>query len=189
MPNITSSEAFKFLNESIRPGCNRLGKMYYLVDAARDRWAGLSGTTAQKKAIMVQDIHDAADAARDAFRWTFDREQLWFLGVNTIITDTADLIADGRTDVIPVTGSQANRGIDRFRQFNNEMRTGDFDSFAAGNYATFNQVLVVCTDGPLAFLDSDVVNFINLCSTIANRYEANVNAELNTLIALAPNLH
>jgi hypothetical protein len=69
------------------------------------------------------------------------------------------------------------------------MRTGDFDSFAAGNYATFNQVLVVCTDGPLAFLDSDVVNFINLCSTIANRYEANVNAELNTLIALAPNLH
>lgn len=191
MPNITNVEAIKFSNESIRPGADRLGKTYYAADACRDRWAGLTGTTAEKKAIMAADIRNAADLFREAFRWTFDREAIWFLGINSLIPDQAgDNVIDGSPgDGRPAnTGAKANAVITRFRQINNYMRTADFDSFAAGNYATLNKVLVVCSDGLIAVADADAQNFIDVCTTFANRYEASTNAELNTILALAVNL-
>lgn len=187
MPDITNIEAIKFSNESIRPGANRLAHAYYAADAARDRWAALSGTTAQKKVVMAQDIKKAADLFRDAFKWTFDREAIWFLGINSLIGDTADVVVDNNGGPGPNTGAKVNAIIARFRQLNNYLRTGDFDSFAAGNYATLNKVLVVCSDGLIAVADADAQNFIDLCTAFANRYEASTNAELNTVLALAPN--
>lgn len=187
MPPITNPEALRFSNESIRPGADRHGRSYYRADALRDRWNGLTGSTSAKIMLVKADMRLAADQLRDLFKWTFDREQLWFLGYNAIITDTADSIADGRTDVPPITGVQANRIIDRFRQWNNYLRTGNFDSFAAGNYATLNMVLSVCSDGLAAISDADGQNFINVCNALANRYEATSNAELSTILAVAVN--
>lgn len=192
---INSAAAVKFSNERVRPSADLLSRAYYRCRAARQRWDGLGGGQGAINQ-MSADIRAAADLAVMLYEWCFRTEKIWFLlGGTSLISNDSEPIYDNSDRTAqdpnrpPITGQQAVAVIDRVVQFQNWLLSlaGSFTDSTRVNTAYYNTVLAVSSEGPIVMSVGDAGNFMNRCSELVTRYEANSNQELGTLLAVAVN--
>jgi len=188
---ISSPEALKFSNERVRPAADRLARAYYLADAAKDRWNGLSGTTADKIVVMGADIRSACDQIYEAFLWAFTTEKVWFLGINAQFPNTSEEVSDGSpADSRPAnTGAKVNAVLSRAVEFQNWLLStdGSFTNGGRAGLAYLNTVLAASSYGAPTLSEADAGNAINRFGELAANYEASTNANLNSILTIAVN--
>lgn len=129
---ITDPAAIKYCNEQIRPGADRLARCYYRAKKINDKWTGLTGTNAEKWALMKSSIIDAAGVFERTFMLCFRADRLFNSGsIGSIIpNDAAELVYDNsdRTGQDasrpPLTGQDARRVKLRMEEFYNWLAHG-----------------------------------------------------------------
>lgn len=188
---VTDPYAIKFSNERGRPAADLMAQAYYLADAAKDRWNGLSGTAAEKIAVMGADIRAACDRIYAAFLHCYTTEKAWFLGLNLLFPNDTTAVSDGSpADGRPAnTGAKVNAVLARAVEFQNWLLSTDgvFTNSARAGLAYLNTVLAASSQGNPTLSTADAGNAINRFTELAANYEASANQNLNGLLALAVN--
>ena len=184
---VTDPTAIKFANNYARTAADKLGRAYYLCDAARDRWDSLGGGQPAID-VMLADVRAAADAVVGTYQHCFLAEKLWFLGTNVVIPNTSETLVDGSpADGRPIgTGAKIHAVMARAVEFQNWLfsATQSFSDAARDNAAGFNTVIEVSSDGSPTLTVAAAGNFMNRAGELRTNYEASGNANLGNLLAL-----
>jgi len=188
---VTDPTAIGFSNNRGRTSADLLSQCYYRASALITRWNSLGGGQAALN-VMSADIRNMGDRLMAAYEFCFRTEKIWFLlGASTLIPNTATAISDSSPgDGRPaITGAQENAVINRVVEFQNWLfsATESFTDAARNNAAAYNTVLQASNNGPATIAVSDAGNLINRCTELTANYQANANANLGTLLAVAVN--
>lgn len=197
MADITDPEAIEFSNRFVRTAANRLGTLFYearYLDELRVSDGDIATTIAQR----TNHIRQIADLMIRTVQDLRKLENIWFnvgtgSALNVKITNDAgdDLIdgapGDGRQ---AITGADVHSVMSRVIDIRKWMADAAFGG--AGNGSSFdamlNTMVVVGTAGNNPLQNAQATTFIaNRCGEIVNEYEANSNAKLNHILAVAVN--
>jgi hypothetical protein len=190
---ITATAQIAFCDSTIRVGANMLGEAYTSCLARNDRWLGLGSGTAAL-AQMTDEIRKTADFLVQLYDQCFQGEKRWFLlgGTSFIPNDATVAIWDGNGQPDPsrpaMNGANVVNLISQQIAFRQWLQNGAFATGgAAGNFASYNTVMQVSSQGPTPIAFSDGANFITRCTELLTQYQTTSNAVLNVVLACAPN--
>lgn len=186
--------AIKFSNEQARVACNLNARAYRLSSAVVARWNGLGGGQPALN-VMAADIRACADAITTAYTFAYSAEVYWFLGVNSSFPNDATQVWDNGqfTAQDPnrplATGAKVQAVMSRVIEFQNWLlsATESFTDSARNNRGALNTVYQASNAGAATLALSDAGNAINRFTELKTNYEANTNANLNSLLAFATN--
>ena len=189
MADITDATAIAYSNNSLRVGADLLAQSYNLCDATKAQWDGLGGgQSALDVASMQTSIRTSSARLMKTLNLAFERYRLWFAaGVNSLITNSAD---DAIVDGSPSDGRPAINGDDghniatQLRVLQGWLFNGTFSFSLVCVWAEYDTVLQM--NKPTLVL-ADVQNYITRCGELKTQMEANTNAKLNQVLAVAVN--
>lgn len=194
---IIDLELIRFSNEVIRPAADRMASLYYECDYLRQLKIA-DGDTAITIQLREGQIRSVSDLMRDWIVNSSTRDNVWFnVGMpspyNTQFPNTAsEVVEDGAPDDgrPVITGADVHEIMTQLIQFQNWMADGAFGGPGTGTNveAMMNTIIVVGGDGNNPLQNAQVDNFVdNRCAEVVVEYQANSNAKLTSVLAVAPN--
>jgi hypothetical protein len=131
---ITNVAAIQFSNEHIRTSADRLSRAFYLLQKLRNDWNSLTGTDAEKFAILGPSVTNAAGRISNFYSSLFVSKRLYdALGMNTLFpNDANEILVDGApNDGRPViTGQDVRRVNARIKEFLAWLEKAAFDDLS-----------------------------------------------------------
>lgn len=129
---ITDPIAINFSNVWLRPGADRLARVYYRSKEASVKWNAISGTNAEKLVIMQPQITNLADVIDRAVRFLQRLDRLWNAeNLNSFIpNDNTEILHDNEDNSGPdpnrptLNGQDLRRFKNRSEEFLNYMTRG-----------------------------------------------------------------
>lgn len=193
MPDITDAEAVRFCNEKVRQAADRLATLFY---EARhlDELRVADNDIATTIALRGSHIRRVSDYMLEVVQFLRPIENLWFnVGTGSslnlkITNDAGDTVIDGHQQAI--TGADVHNLMSRVVDIDNWMNDAAFGGAGNGSFfdSMLNTIVVVGSSGNIPLQNTQTTTFIaNRCAEIVNEYEANANAKLNHILAVALN--
>lgn len=111
---ISDAEAIKFSNERIRPAADRLAKAYYKAQQTKDLWESMTGTNAEKLALIQPILEDTANRLNWTYRFCEETRLLWdaLVMANLFPNDNTEEVWDNGSRTAPDQSRQAINGED-----------------------------------------------------------------------------
>lgn len=193
MATITGAQALAMVDQQIRPMADQLYRAYAKALNIVNRYNALGGgqtaiTTMQ--AESPPELTDAANFLLSVFSQAWIVEKSWNLqGGTTLVPNTADAVGD---NILPqVTGAKCVNVVTQIEQFLNWLlSTAASDALAwtdtgRAGVAYYNTVMSPSQFGNPTLSLTDAENFVTRCQAIVTQYQANSNAIVNVLLAVA----
>ena len=202
---ITDPAAITFCNEQIRPAADKLARCYYLAQERHDHWTALSGTDAEKYALMVDECERLANQIRNTRLWTFNADRIWNSNglVSLIPNDVAEEVWDNSDSTAqdpgrpPMTGQDVRRVKFRMEEFNNWLDRGtnadkhwvlDTNATAPVIYGYLDDVYPFTKEAVKTPTDVEASTFVTgRALDIVTEYELANNQSLNQVLVCAVN--
>jgi hypothetical protein len=191
---VNDPQAIKFSNLQARVASDLLARAYYQCVAVVERWQELGGD-ANAVTVMGTQLRNCANAIQAAFKFCFDAEVYWFLGVNSLFpNDTTPVFDNGSmtaqdTNRPLATGAKVNAVMARVIEFQNWLQsaTESFTDSARNNRGALDTVYQATSNGTATLLLSDAGNLVNRATELKTNYEANASGNLDSILAFSVN--
>lgn len=202
---ITDAGAVQYINERIRPAADRLARCFYRAQKISDRWNSISGTNAEKLALMSSSLASAADLFWRTRNFIFEADRIWTVaGMSALIpNDNTELVFDNGDNSAqdpsrpPINGQDVRRVKQQMEEFVNWLQRGtDLDKHFLTDaapptlpitYDYLDNVGRIINANPADPTAGQANTFVDRCDDLVTQYETTSPADLTRVLVVAVN--